>query len=171
MAISKEINFEGNSYNTYNVSINSYSLSNFYIYINSNFQKHTDVVRTFEYYYDSVNIDNSLFLTNPGIVVDGCEPIGLLVNDYKVIKQLNTGSGSGNFYSLKPNGALLIKEDEAIVCKTSDVQIYSGYRIGIQSGPMLVHDGMINSHFNSNSKNKYIRSGVGIYQDNNGQKI
>ena len=169
-AISKEINFEGNSYNTYNVSINSYSLSNFHIWLNSNFQKHTDVVRTFEYYYDSVNIDNSLFLTNPGIVVDGCEPIGLLVDDYKVIKQLNTGSGSGNFYSLKPNGALLIKEDEAIVCKTSDVQIYSGYRIGIQSGPMLVHDGMINSHFNSNSKNKYIRSGVGIYQDNNGQK-
>lgn len=169
-SISKEVNYNGNSYNTYKVKINSYTLSNFHIWFNKGFQKHDQVVKNFEYYYDSINIDNSLFLTNPGIVIDGCEPIGLMVDDYKVIRQINNGTGSGNFYNLKPNGALLIKEDEAIVCKTSDVQKYSGYRIGIQSGPMLVHDGTINSHFNSNSKNRYIRSGVGVFQDKKGQK-
>tara|TARA_B110001452_G_scaffold266130_1_gene272221 strand:+ start:476 stop:1882 length:1407 start_codon:yes stop_codon:yes gene_type:complete len=169
-SISKEVTFNSNSYNTYKVKINSYTLKNFHIWVNSTFQKHINVVDDFEHYYDSINIDNSLFLTNPGIVLDGCAPIGLMVDDYKVIKQLNTGNGNGNFYNLKPNGALLIKEDEAIVCKTADVQRHSGYRIGIQSGPMLVHDGAINSFFNSNSNNRYIRSGVGIIRDSLGQK-
>ena len=71
-SISKEVNYNGNSYNTYKVKINSYTLSNFHIWVNKGFQKHNQVVKNFEYYYDSINIDNSLFLTNPGIVIDGC---------------------------------------------------------------------------------------------------
>ena len=166
---SKEISLKNNSYYTYSVKLHKHSLENFHIFPDPeqdfNYQTHEQVIDYFKYYYDSLKIDNSLFLTNPGIVVDGCEPIGLFVNNYNTLKQLNINNGSGNFYNLKPNGALLIKHNEAIVCKTADVPNHTDVRIAIQSGPMLVHDGIINAHFGPRSNNKYIRSGVGLFKD------
>tara|TARA_B110000046_G_scaffold185004_1_gene225192 strand:- start:1672 stop:3180 length:1509 start_codon:yes stop_codon:yes gene_type:complete len=165
---SKEINHEGITYKTYDVEINGKTLSDFNIHHNEFSKPHQEVVKDIENYFDSLQIDNSIFLTNPGIVVDGCEPIGLFINDFQVKNQINSKSGTGNFYSLQPNGALLIAEDEAIICNSDQIQYHSNTRIGLQSGPMLVSDGKINLHFNPNSKNTFLRNGVGIYKDNKG---
>ena len=57
---------------------------------------------------------------------------------------------------------MLFKSNEVVVCQSSDFQKHTNVRMGIQSGPMLIADGVINNHFNPNSRNRNIRSGVGM---------
>jgi len=163
---SKEITYNKNDYNIYKIKITPSALESFAIFHNNDGLSHEQAEEDIKSIFDSVNVENSFFLTNAGIVESNCAPIGLFTDDYKTYNTTNSSSGNGNFY-LEPNGALLIMDNTALVCKTSDIPKYSGFRIGIQTGPMLVHDGIINSKFNAQSQNKFIRSGVGIYTDVN----
>ena len=75
-------------------------------------------------------------------------------------------SGNGNFY-LMPNGALLISDEKAEICQTSEIASFSNkVRVGVQSGPMLVINKQVNSNFNAGSANRNIRCGVGTYSAN-----
>ena len=104
-----------------------------------------------------------------GITYSFCYPIGLYINQSKRIKSANLNDGAGNFY-LKPNGALLILDNTAVVCESSLISSYSEIRIGIQSGPMLILNGNLNSQFNPASVNRNYRSGVGISENLSGEK-
>lgn len=165
---SKTVSHLENEYSTFTVSAGRKSSSDFSLLPNKSRAPHSKIVDVFKDIYDSLDFDNSFFMTNASIVNPNCSPVGLLIYDYTTLQSLNTDNGNGNFY-LKPNGLLLFKQNEIVVCQTDDFQKHSNIRIGVQSGPMLITDGVINSHFNPSSRNKNIRSGVGIFTDKTNQ--
>ncbi len=102
-----------------------------------------------------------LFATNGGIYETDYTPLGLYIEDGKVLHPLNTAQGTGNFY-LQPNGVFYIDQAGGHVVKTTDFQPSDGIVTATQSGPMLVDDGDINPAFTPGSKNLFTRTGVGI---------
>lgn len=116
----------------------------------------------------------TFFAISASIIDNNCVPMGLFVKDSKRIKELNTTiSGNGSFYSIQPNGVIYItQQNEINVATTPDfVQTSIDLKLGIQTGPILVNKGSINSTFTIASNNKYIRCGVGIFTYINGQYI
>ena len=164
---SRKIIFNNNNYNVFTISAGRVS-SEFILLPNTHQTPHNKIVDVFKKMYDSLDFDNSFFMTNASIVNTNCMPLGLIVYDYETLQPVNNNGGVGNFF-LKPNGLLLFKNKEIIVCQTSEYRKHSNIKNGVQSGPMLITNGIINSNFNQYSKNKNIRSGVGIYTDKTNQ--
>ncbi len=107
-----------------------------------------------------------VFAMNGGMYMEDNSPLGLFIENKKVIKKLNTSKGNGNFY-LQPNGVFYISMDnKPVICKTNDFTNDGNIQYATQSGPMLVSDGLINSLFVASSTNLNIRNGVGILPDN-----
>lgn len=107
-----------------------------------------------------------LFAANGGMFQPDFTPCGLLVENGTEITPLNVNDGPGNFY-MKPNGVFLINDKhEAHIVNSADYvdELFPAVW-ATQSGPMLVMRGDINPDFNGDSKNVYIRSGVGIRKD------
>ena len=112
------------------------------------------------------NNKNLLFAMNAGMYKEDNSPLGLFIEDKKIIAPLNTKNGNGNFY-LKPNGVFYITTDNTPVnCNTKDFINNGKIKYATQSGPMLVIDGEIHPEFKEGSKNINIRNGVGILPDN-----
>jgi len=153
--------YNGNMYEVFVVQIDSVTLTRFEIIENGNNLIHKD-------FLSGNKIDTLSFLINASIVDSQCIPIGFYTNNNQTIQPVNLSDGVGNFY-LKPNGALLITDDEAIICESSEIINFNKVRLGIQSGPMLLLNGVVNSHFNPNSKNRNIRCGVGIHTNINNE--
>lgn len=150
--------FDGISYDVFVISIDTINIKKFKVI--ENLQGVENKI------FNSQYSKNEHFSINACISDTKCKPIGYYVNDYKEIQQVNSSNnGQGNFY-IKPNGALLIMDNDIIICKTSEISKYSNIRIGFQSGPMLLINDEINSSFNINSQNKNIRCGAGIYEIN-----
>ncbi|MBO9202580.1 MULTISPECIES: phosphodiester glycosidase family protein [Niastella] len=103
-----------------------------------------------------------LFATNGGMFTPEYTPVGLYIENFKMIKGVNHVKGGGNF-GLKPNGIFfLTANNEAKICKTEDFKDNGKVKYATQSGPMLVIANEIHPAFNKNSSNLNIRSGVGI---------
>jgi len=104
-----------------------------------------------------------LFATNAGIYERGPRPCGLTICDGKELVPLNLKDGFGNFY-LKPNGVFFIDDStgpgiaEAAQYQSLSVQP----RLANQSGPLLLHRGVIHPAFMPTSPNRRQRSAVGI---------
>ncbi|MDZ4838397.1 MAG: phosphodiester glycosidase family protein [Bacteroidota bacterium] len=109
---------------------------------------------------------NNNFFISACISDDKCNPLGLFVTSGDKMQEVNLNDGSGNFY-LKPNGALLITKDRAVICESSDIKKYSLIKWGVQNGPMLLNNGAINPQFTTTSPNQYPRSGVGLMNEGN----
>lgn len=108
---------------------------------------------------------NLLFAMNGGMYTTDFGPLGLYIQDQKMLHALNTRSGKANFY-LKPNGVFyLTTQGKAVVCKTEDFKLTKKIQYATQSGPMLVINGKIHPAFNKKSVNLNIRNGVGILPD------
>lgn len=152
--------FNGKKFNIFKIKLDNTSIKNFSFYENNSLIPHKKLT-------DSISVDD-FFITTASIVDSNCLPIGLYVNNKKLFKNIETADGNGNFF-LKPNGALLITENDVIVCQTSEIINHQNINYGIQSGPMLVIDGQIHPKFNPNSTNKHIRSAVGKYKNKNGE--
>jgi uncharacterized protein YigE (DUF2233 family) len=106
-----------------------------------------------------------IFATNGGMFTPEFTPVGLYIEDFKVIRPVNNVKGGGNF-GLKPNGIFfLTSKNEAKICQTEDFSNNGKVKYATQSGPMLVIDNKIHPAFNKNSSNLNIRSGVGILPD------
>lgn len=108
-----------------------------------------------------------IFATNGGMFTPTMEPKGLYVEDEKVIRPLDTISGRvGNFnFYLQPNGVFyLTAENNAHIITTQEYRYFPpvDVKYATQSGPMLVIDNQIHPAFRKGSRNKYIRSGVGL---------
>lgn len=109
---------------------------------------------------------NLLFAMNAGMFKEDFSPLGLYIENQKIIQSLNSSSGHGNFY-LKPNGIFYITKDKvAKICKTEDFKANSDVFFATQSGPMLVTNGKTHAAFQQNSTNLNIRNGVGILDNN-----
>ncbi len=104
--------------------------------------------------------------TNGGIYHTDFRTSGLFINKGKLIKNINTKRGKGNFY-LKPNGVLIIEAGKPIIQNTEDYVVadITDIEIGIQSGPLLLDKGKIHPVFNEKSESRKLRSGVGIRKD------
>ncbi len=110
------------------------------------------------------------FLATASIVQTNCKPLGYFQSNGQTEQMVNLENGSGNFF-LKPNGALLFTDKDVVVCESSEIFNHKNIVNGIQSGPMLLHQGMTNPHFNLGSPNKAIRSGVGIQHTPQGNYV
>lgn len=106
------------------------------------------------------------FAMNGGMYNKDFSPQGLFIQNNKTLVDIDTLSGSGNFY-MKPNGIFYITTDYIpYVCKTSDFHNDGKIKFATQSGPMLVINGKIHSDFKEGSLNFNIRNGVGVLPDN-----
>jgi uncharacterized protein YigE (DUF2233 family) len=107
-----------------------------------------------------------LFAMNAGMYKQDNSPQGLYIENHKIITQIDTTSGNGNFY-LKPNGVFYLSTDNTPGISTTTSFADNGkVKYATQSGPMLVIDGQIHTAFKQGSTNLNIRNGVGILPDN-----
>jgi len=103
-----------------------------------------------------------VFAMNAGMYKEDNSPLGLFIQNGKIITPINNATGHGNFY-LKPNGIFYItKDNQAVVCKTESFSNAGNVKFATQSGPMLLIDGEIHSSFIQGSTNINFRNGVGI---------
>lgn len=103
------------------------------------------------------------FIMNAGIFEPGGIPSGLHIEGGKPIRPLNLADAPGNFF-LKPNGVCTLTRGKPYIGTCADWQKESSATEswGIQSGPMLLIDGVRHPAFNQNSKSKLHRNGVGM---------
>ncbi len=112
------------------------------------------------------NNQKLVFAMNGGMYKKDHSPVGLFIENQKILTPLDTANGEGNFY-LKPNGVFYLTTDnEPFICETSKFSTNNNTKYATQSGPMLVIDGKIHSAFKIGSTSLNIRNGVGILPDN-----
>ena len=108
-----------------------------------------------------------LYMVNAGIFNEGGIPAGLLVERGEVKRPLNLDDGAGNFY-LKPNGVFFVDADGAAIVESHRYStMMARPRFAIQSGPMLLLEGLHHPEFRPASSNRLHRNGVGILPDGN----
>lgn len=106
-----------------------------------------------------------VFAMNGGMFEPDQSPKGLYIEDFKILKSIDTLQGSGNFY-LQPNGILYLTENnQPGISETKRYNQNKSIKYATQSGPMLLMDGKINPIFQKDSKNLNIRNGVGILKN------
>lgn len=108
------------------------------------------------------------FAINGGIFTKQNAPLGLHIENFKMLRPLNTGElegGQFNFY-LKPNGVFFVVSNQAGILETSQyAQRQLKPALACQSGPLLLLDGKIHPVFRPGSTNLHWRSGVGVSRD------
>jgi uncharacterized protein YigE (DUF2233 family) len=104
---------------------------------------------------------------NAGIFDTSFRPLGLHIQQGRVLRDLNTRQrGYGNFY-LQPNGVFMIGPNGARVLPTSAYQREQPRVLeATQSGPMLVVNGKLHPAFRQGSENQIVRNGVGVESAN-----
>lgn len=137
-----------------------------YILNNLKFEKNLSHIPNNDLVANKLNLDSSFLMLNACITDSLCNPLGLLINNNLLEQPINNQNGNGNFY-LKPNGVFLVTDNEIKIIETSQITDFTRVRFGIQSGPLLLDNGIINTSFNVNSINKKIRLGVGIFTRKN----
>ncbi len=110
-----------------------------------------------------------IFAMNAGIYMQDQMPLGLYIEDGKVLRKLNTRKSLyGNFY-LHPNGVFLIAEGTPYIIETESFPEFSRehkIQYATQSGPLLLIDGKYNQSLSKYDKNKLIRNAVCVTAKN-----
>jgi uncharacterized protein YigE (DUF2233 family) len=106
--------------------------------------------------------DELVFAMNAGMYDPANEPVGLYVEDGKLVHPANTRDGAGNFH-LKPNGVFWVGKDSVGVTETARFLARPPKAIyATQSGPMLVIAGRIHPKIHVDGTSRKVRNGVGI---------
>ena len=142
------------------IKVDDYVINNFLFIKNEHLTENNKILS------DLLSKDSSFLALNACITDSLCNPLGLLINNNIIEQKTNNNDGNGNFY-LKPNGALIFTDNEIKIIKSTDISDLSRVRLGIQSGPLLLDNGIYNNSFNKNSINKKIRLGVGVFNKKN----
>jgi uncharacterized protein YigE (DUF2233 family) len=108
--------------------------------------------------------DKVIFATNAGAYDENQKPIGLYIQEGKVITKINKAKGTSNF-STYPNGVFYINESSKSGICVTEKFINKNIRYAQQSGPMLVIDGTISPSVKNKTNSAFIRNGVGILKD------
>lgn len=111
------------------------------------------------------------FAINAAMYTDDQLPPGLTINKRKVLKPINTQKGAGNFFEPGPNGILLIDSASVEILETAKYNSNQTPYFALQSGPMLIINGVINPNLNQASTNFQIRSAVGIVDSGASKKL
>ena len=103
----------------------------------------------------------ALFAMNVGMYDEAGAPVGLYVENGKVLKTLNRRDGPGNFH-LKPNGVFWIGGDGLPHVDSSDA--FAAGRVrprwASQSGPLLMSRRVLHPKIAPDGASKLIRNGV-----------
>jgi len=104
-----------------------------------------------------------LFAMNGGMYMENSMPLGLYVENGRLIRKINrTQHAYGNFY-MQPNGVFFItKKGNAYIKPSSKFHFKSYVNYATQSGPMLLINGRMHPMFREGSVNLHIRNGVGV---------
>ena len=103
--------------------------------------------------------------TNAGIFGTDLRPIGLYIEDGRILRKLNVRKQAyGNFY-LQPNGAFILSTTQAAIVDTDDISASHGallatVQYATQSGPILLRNSEVNPLFKPDSTNRTIRNAV-----------
>ncbi len=158
-AFAQRINVGQNQYEIFQLDLSKYALT---------FHWRNDsgkVLKNFKNLKDQLNTQSQrlTFATNGGMFHADYQPVGLYVENGREISPLNLGKGRGNFF-MKPNGVFYILQNQkaGIVASPDYVEVQDSVQFATQSGPLLVHRGRVHPKFKANSTSKYIRSGVGM---------
>ena len=104
-------------------------------------------------------------LMNAGIFSQDNQPAGLWIERGTTLQPLNTKKGKGNFH-VQPNGVFLLKDKKAQILTTAQYQKNKPKaEFAVQSGPMLVINGKINSQFRATLNSPYTRNAVCVSKD------
>lgn len=158
--------FNGNSYDIFKIKQDSVLANKCSFAETKNFNDEKSFFSSFS--------SNNFFAITASIVDSTCNPLGLFIKNGQTINNINTNTqGAGTFFSIQPNGVFYInQQNEFNVSSTPDfVQRNSTCKLAIQSGPMLVDNGITNKLFTKGSKNKFFRCGVGILNNKDGKFI
>ena len=109
--------------------------------------------------------DKINFATNGGIYSIEYKPKGLYIENYKIISKIDLRDGEGNFY-MQPNGVFFIEDNQPKISESKSFTYNENISYAVQSGPLLVKDGVINKKTGKDSKSSKIRSAVGITKEN-----
>lgn len=113
-----------------------------------------------------------LYACNGGMYMENRYPLGYYIENGKTLQKINTKNGAGNFY-LKPKGVFYVDENNKPFVKSIETAADRNFlqqqkiKYLTQSGPMLIHNGKINSLFTQGSNNINVRNGVGILPNGN----
>ncbi|HCM34719.1 phosphodiester glycosidase family protein [Chryseobacterium sp.] len=126
-----------------------------------------EILKSIDHLKNEVEAKNEklVFAMNGGMFEPDQSPKGLYIEDFKILKSIDTLQGSGNFY-LQPNGVFYVNQNnQPGISETKKYIQNTGIKYATQSGPMLLMDGKINPIFQKDSKNLNIRNGVGILEN------
>lgn len=114
----------------------------------------------------SVDPAQIAFAMNGGMYGDDLKPIGYYVEGGERLKELDRGTGDGNFY-MKPNGVFFGTGGVWRVLGSNTFFATVGERpdFGTQSGPLLLVDGKLHPEIQNNGPSRAIRNGVGVSAD------
>lgn len=103
-----------------------------------------------------------IFAMNAGMYDTALGPLGLYVENGRILHNANTRNGFGNFH-MKPNGVFFFGDGKAGVMETGRfLKSRINARFATQSGPMLVIDGQIHPKIQPDGPSEKIRNGVGV---------
>ncbi len=103
---------------------------------------------------------------NGGIYDEGYAPLGLYIENGQQKVALNLTSGEGNFF-IRPGGVFYVAGDKAAIVPLQAFKASKDIQFAVQSGPMLLENGVINSRIHPNVASRKIRNGVGINKQGN----
>ena len=112
---------------------------------------------------DSYNVK---MIMNAGIYSMNNVPAGLWIEQGKELNALNTKSGKGNFH-VQPNGVFAIAGNKPYILTTAAYQ-KSKLKpdFALQSGPMLIIHGKMNSQFRASLESYHKRNAVCLTKQN-----
>jgi uncharacterized protein YigE (DUF2233 family) len=101
-----------------------------------------------------------VFATNAGMYAEDRAPVGLYVENGRMLNGANMRGGAGNFH-LKPNGVFWVDGARAGVTETARfVKSRQRVEFATQSGPMLVIGGRIHPRIHEDGMSQKFRNGV-----------
>ncbi len=109
-----------------------------------------------------------LALMNAGIYDKQRRPLGLHVEEGRVLRPVDRRRGGGNFY-LKPNGVFYIGASGPAIARTNEFKLTKDIVLATQSGPLLFDKNGLHPAFVKNSRHKHYRNAIGVRQ--NGQVV
>ena len=98
---------------------------------------------------------------NGGIYDKAYAPLGLYIEDGKRLTPVNRSAGGGNFF-IRPGGVFLVANDRAKIVPLPAYKPSPAIRYAVQSGPMLIENGVINWRLKPSASSRKLRNGVGI---------
>lgn len=98
---------------------------------------------------------------NGGIYDKAYAPLGLYIEDGKQLTPVNRSAGGGNFF-IRPGGVFLVENGRAKIVPLPAYKPSPAIRYAVQSGPMLIENGLINWRLKPSASSRKLRNGVGI---------